>query len=147
MNIYIVFFNSGKGLPPPSFGQCPKENIFFSVRCSLSTIDLLGPGQHWWWWWWCWWQLTMMMITTCASSLVEWWQFSTLATLIVAFDTLVKCWWCFLLWCWCCFWCWHCIWLPKLKIINVVSVINIIITDINYNHQYKLLSPIWIIMA
>ena len=28
MNMYSVFFNSGKGLPPPSFGQCLKENIF-----------------------------------------------------------------------------------------------------------------------
>ena len=28
--IYKVYFlNLGKGLPSPSFGQCPKENIFF----------------------------------------------------------------------------------------------------------------------
>ena len=28
--------NSGRGLSlPPVFGQCPKENIHFSVRCSL----------------------------------------------------------------------------------------------------------------
>ena len=25
----------GRGLPPPLFGQCPKENIFFSRRASL----------------------------------------------------------------------------------------------------------------
>ena len=24
-----------QGPPPPSFGQCPKENIFFPGRCSL----------------------------------------------------------------------------------------------------------------
>ena len=28
--------NSGRGLPPSLFGQCPKENIFFCRRCSLS---------------------------------------------------------------------------------------------------------------
>ena len=24
--------------PPPSFGQCPKENVFFSLMSSLTTI-------------------------------------------------------------------------------------------------------------
>ena len=45
INVYIVFFNSGRGLPPPSFGQCPKENIFLR-RCSLidtAAISLLMP--------------------------------------------------------------------------------------------------------
>ena len=40
INIYIVFFNSGKGLPPPSFGQCPKENIFLGGRCSLTLCTI-----------------------------------------------------------------------------------------------------------
>ena len=46
-NLYI-FFGRHKGIykvyflirarpsPPPSFGQCPKENIFFQMRCSLT---------------------------------------------------------------------------------------------------------------
>ena len=32
--------NSGRGLPPPLFGQCPKENIFFFVRASLSAGNI-----------------------------------------------------------------------------------------------------------
>ena len=28
--------NSGMGRPPPSFGQCPKENVFFLLMSSLS---------------------------------------------------------------------------------------------------------------
>ena len=28
--------NSGMGKPPPLFGQCPKENVFFSMISSLS---------------------------------------------------------------------------------------------------------------
>ena len=30
--------NSGRGLPP-LFGQCPKENIFFFRRASLTHLD------------------------------------------------------------------------------------------------------------
>ena len=26
--------------PPPSFGQCPKENVFFSLRPSLSATEI-----------------------------------------------------------------------------------------------------------
>ena len=26
---------------PPLFGQCPKENVFFPVRCSLNHNDLI----------------------------------------------------------------------------------------------------------
>ena len=34
--IYIVYFLiRARSSPPPSFGQCPKENIFFLWRCSL----------------------------------------------------------------------------------------------------------------
>ena len=32
---------SGMGRPPPSFGQCPKENVFFPLTPSLSRfVDL-----------------------------------------------------------------------------------------------------------
>ena len=33
INVYIVFFNSGRA--PPSFRQCPKENIFYRTQLSL----------------------------------------------------------------------------------------------------------------
>ena len=55
INIYSVFFNSGRVLPPPSFGQCPKENIFFLGRCSLIkwipqflwiTVTILRMPEH-----------------------------------------------------------------------------------------------------
>ena len=35
--------NLGMGRPPPpSFGQCPKENIFFSLRPSLTLLTTLS---------------------------------------------------------------------------------------------------------
>ena len=47
--------NSGRGLPPPLFGQCPKENIFFFVRASLSSLGkskstkyFMGLTDHRW---------------------------------------------------------------------------------------------------
>ena len=36
INIYIVFFNSGKGLPPPHSGNARKKTFFFG-RCSLTV--------------------------------------------------------------------------------------------------------------
>ena len=35
--------NSGIGRPPPpSFGQCPKENVFFQLMSSLMALNCLG---------------------------------------------------------------------------------------------------------
>ena len=31
--------NSGMGRPPPSFGQCPKENVFFLLTPSLTSYQ------------------------------------------------------------------------------------------------------------
>ena len=42
--------NSGRGLPPPLFGQCPKKNIFFFVRASLRLshpVFLAPKEKHW----------------------------------------------------------------------------------------------------
>ena len=37
--------NSGRGLPPPLFGQCPKENIFFFRRASLTLTSIYFIGK------------------------------------------------------------------------------------------------------
>ena len=34
-----MLFDSGRGLPPPSFGQCPKENIFFPRGVPLLDVS------------------------------------------------------------------------------------------------------------
>ena len=31
--------------PPPSFGQCPKENVFFSIDVLPKVADLRGPAE------------------------------------------------------------------------------------------------------
>ena len=38
--------NSGMGSPPPSFGQCPKENVFF-FHWGLPLWILIPPGVPW----------------------------------------------------------------------------------------------------
>ena len=33
--------------PPPFFGQCPKENVFFQLRSSLRSVLLLAFFPEW----------------------------------------------------------------------------------------------------
>ena len=38
----MYFLIRARASPPPSFGQCPKENIFFYMRCSLNSQTFGG---------------------------------------------------------------------------------------------------------